>query len=159
MFTAVQNVELPLLLAGTSPKQARDAAAGMLAEDGLTHRQQNLPTQMSGGEQQRVSIARALVARPTIVWADEPTGSLDTATAEQILRLLQRLNEQRRQTIVLLSQDPGVAASAGRLLVLSDGRLHSGEHGNMPAIGGRPLVTGGRSIRVPEAAARYLRRW
>lgn len=159
VFTALQNVELPLLLAGATPKQARDAAAEMLAEVGLTHHQHHLPTQMSGGEQQRVSIARALVARPAIVWADEPTGSLDAATAEQIIRLLQRLNEQRRQTIVLLSQDPGVAASAGRLLMLRDGRLHSGEHGNMPAQGGRPLVTGGRSIRVPDAAARYLRRW
>jgi len=163
VFTALQNVELPLLLAGASPKQARDAAAEMLAEVGLTHHQHHLPTQMSGGEQQRASIARALVARPAIVWADEPTGSLDAAAAEQTVGLLRRLNEQNRQTVVLLTQDPGVAAFAGRLLMMRDGRLHSGEHGIPPEVraprGGRPVATGGRAIRVPDATARYLRRW
>jgi len=165
VFTAVENVELPLLLVGTPPKKARAAAAEMLAQVGLAHREDHLPNQMSGGEQQRVTIARALVARPAIVWADEPTGNLDTAMAEQVMELLRRLNEEHQQTIVLVTHDPGIGAAAGRLVLMRDGRLHRDEHRLPPAVPvprtrgtDRPPVTGGRSIQVPEPTARYLRR-
>lgn len=127
VFTAVENVELPLLLIGTSPHHARAAALDMLGQVGLAHRENHLPNQMSGGEQQRVTIARALVAKPAIVWADEPTGNLDTAMAEQVMSLLRQLNEEHRQTIILVTHDPGIGASAGRLVLMRDGRLQSDE--------------------------------
>jgi putative ABC transport system ATP-binding protein len=127
VFTAVENVELPLLLVGTKAKKARRTAVDMLGQVGLSHREDHLPNQMSGGEQQRVTIARALVARPAIVWADEPTGNLDTAMAEQIMVLLRELNEQHGQTIVLVTHDPQIGAAAGRLVLMRDGRLQSDE--------------------------------
>jgi putative ABC transport system ATP-binding protein len=127
VFSAVENVELPLLLVGTSPRRARAAAMDMLGQVGLAHREHHLPNQMSGGEQQRVTIARALVAKPSIVWADEPTGNLDTAMAEQVMSLLRQLNEDHDQTIVLVTHDPGIGASAGRLVLMRDGRLQSDE--------------------------------
>jgi putative ABC transport system ATP-binding protein len=127
VFTAVENVELPLLLVGTPPRRARDQAVDMLGQVGLAHREHHLPNQMSGGEQQRVTIARALVARPAIVWADEPTGNLDTAMAEQIMDLLGQLNHDHGQTIVLVTHDPHIGAAAGRLVMMRDGRLDSDE--------------------------------
>lgn len=127
VFTAAENVELPLLLVGTSPRQARDAALAMLEQVGLAHRENHLPNQMSGGEQQRVTIARALVAKPAIVWADEPTGNLDTAMAEQVMTLLRDLNTGHGQTIVLVTHDPSIGAAAGRLIRMRDGRLQSDE--------------------------------
>ena len=127
VFSAVENVELPLLLVGSPPRQARVAALDMLDQVGLAHRGNQLPNQMSGGEQQRVTIARALVAKPAIVWADEPTGNLDTVMAEQVMSLLRTLNEEHGQTIVLVTHDPGIGASAGRLVLMRDGRLQSDE--------------------------------
>lgn len=127
VFTAVENVELPLLLVGTSARQARDAALAMLGQVGLEHRENHLPNQMSGGEQQRVTIARALVAKPAIVWADEPTGNLDTAMAAQVMTLLRDLNAVHGQTIVLVTHDPSIGAAAGRLIRMRDGRLQSDE--------------------------------
>jgi putative ABC transport system ATP-binding protein len=127
VFTAVENVELPLLLVGTSPKASRAAAQEMLARVGLSHRGDHLPNQMSGGEQQRVTIARALVGRPAIVWADEPTGNLDTSMAAQVMELLLELNQEQGQTIVLVTHDQTIGRSAGRLLLMRDGRLLSDE--------------------------------
>jgi putative ABC transport system ATP-binding protein len=127
VFTAVENVELPLLLVGTPARRARAAALEMLGSVGLGHRSDHLPNQMSGGEQQRVTVARALVARPAIVWADEPTGNLDTAMAAQVMDLLHRLNEEHGQTIVLVTHDRTIGHSAGRLVLMSDGRLRSDE--------------------------------
>ena len=166
VFTAVENVELPLLLVGTSPRRARAAAVEMLAQVGLAHRENHLPNQMSGGEQQRVTIARALVARPAIVWADEPTGNLDTSMAEQVMDLLRQLNEENRQTIVLVTHDQGIGAAAGRLVMMRDGRLHSDEQRATAGAVPEPRTdvppdvpaVGGRAIRVPEPTARYLRR-
>jgi putative ABC transport system ATP-binding protein len=148
VFSAVENVELPLLLVGTPAKQARTAAVDMLGQVGLAHREDHLPNQMSGGEQQRVTIARALVARPAIVWADEPTGNLDTAMAEQIMVLIRELNEQHGQTIVLVTHDPQIGAAAGRLVLMRDGRLQKDErrdHITVP-----PSNGGGRVVyQVP----------
>jgi putative ABC transport system ATP-binding protein len=125
VFTAVENVELPLLLVGTRAGVARERAREMLGAVGLDHRADHLPNQMSGGEQQRVTIARALVARPAIVWADEPTGNLDSTMAGQIIELLQRLNQEEKQTIVLVTHDDGIGRSVPRLVVMRDGRLSS----------------------------------
>jgi putative ABC transport system ATP-binding protein len=127
VFSAVENVELPLLLTGSRPRVAREQAMEMLDRVGLANRAGHRPNEMSGGEQQRVTIARALVARPAIVWADEPTGNLDTAMAEQVMHLLRRLNETEGQTIVLVTHDPTIGASARRLVRMRDGRLERDE--------------------------------
>jgi putative ABC transport system ATP-binding protein len=127
VFSAVENVELPLLLRGCKAKLAREQALEMLDRVGLGHRSTHRPNEMSGGEQQRVTIARALVAKPAVVWADEPTGNLDSAMADSVMALLRQLNEEDRQTIVLVTHDPGIGASAQRVLRMRDGRFMSDE--------------------------------
>lgn len=126
-FTVAENVELPLLLIGRRSKEARSRAVEMLERVGLAHRTAHRPSQLSGGEQQRVAIARALVARPAIVWADEPTGNLDTRMADQIVELLHELNRSERQTIVLVTHDPGIGESANRIVRMVDGLITSDE--------------------------------
>ncbi len=127
-FTVAENVELPLLLVGMRQKDARRRAIEILERVGLGHRIGHRPNELSGGEQQRVAVARALVAEPAIVWADEPTGNLDTHMADQIVELLHELNRTERQTIVLVTHDPGIGESANRLVRMVDGRLLSDEH-------------------------------
>lgn len=127
VFSAVENVELPLLLVGVKQHEARARASRMLERVGLGHRFSHLPNELSGGEQQRVTIARALVASPAIVWADEPTGNLDTKMADAVMTLLCELNEQEGQTIVLVTHDPNIGDRAGRLVRMRDGRLESDE--------------------------------
>ena len=127
VFTAVENVELPLLLGGTPAGQARKRAMEMLDRVGLGHRTRHRPNEMSGGEQQRVTIARALASRPVIVWADEPTGNLDSQMAEQVVDLLHELNRVDGQTIVLVTHDADIGAAAQRLISMRDGRLVSDE--------------------------------
>jgi putative ABC transport system ATP-binding protein len=127
VFSAVENIELPLLLVGTDRREARQRAMAMLARVGLTGRDRHRPNELSGGEQQRVTIARALVARPAIVWADEPTGNLDTAMAAQVMELLLQLNAEEGQTIVLVTHDPSIGAAAQRLIRMRDGTLDSDE--------------------------------
>jgi putative ABC transport system ATP-binding protein len=122
VFNAVENVELPLLLVGVRAREARARALDMLNRVDLGERASHRPNEMSGGEQQRVAIARALVARPAIVWADEPTGNLDTVMAAQVMDLLRQLNEEG-QTIVLVTHDPGIGHSAKRLVRMLDGHL------------------------------------
>jgi len=121
----VENVELPLLLIGRRSKEARERAVEILDRVGLAHRTDHRPNELSGGEQQRVAIARALVAKPAIVWADEPTGNLDTHMADQIVELLHELNREDGQTIVLVTHDPGIGESSNRLVRMRDGRLLS----------------------------------
>jgi len=123
VFTAAENVELPLLLTGVPPRAARERATAMLERVGLAHRVNHRPNEMSGGEQQRVTIARALVGRPAIVWADEPTGNLDSSMAVQVMDLLVQLNAEDGQTIVLVTHDPTIGARVPRLLTMRDGRL------------------------------------
>ena len=123
VFTAVENVELPLLLGGTPARQARRRATEMLTRVGLGQRTGHRPNELSGGEQQRVTIARALASRPAIVWADEPTGNLDSQMADQVVELLRELNEVDGQTILLVTHDAGIGATAGRLIHMRDGRL------------------------------------
>jgi putative ABC transport system ATP-binding protein len=126
-FTVAENVELPLLLIGQKQRDARARAIEMLARVGLGHRTEHRPNELSGGEQQRVAVARALVARPAIVWADEPTGNLDTHMADEIVELLHELNRSDGQTIVLVTHDVGIGESATRLVRMRDGYLVSDE--------------------------------
>jgi putative ABC transport system ATP-binding protein len=120
MLTAEQNVGLPLRLAGRRPQ--RTTVRRALAEVGLAGRERHRPDALSGGQQQRVAIARALVTGPAVVFADEPTGALDTASGTEILGLLRRLVDTG-QTVVMVTHDPAAAAAADRVLTLTDGRI------------------------------------
>ncbi|MGH2776745.1 MAG: ABC transporter ATP-binding protein [Actinomycetota bacterium] len=126
VFTAAENVELPLLLAGNSPVDARRRAEETLDRVGLGRRKGHRPNELSGGEQQRVTIARALAGRPAIVWADEPTGNLDSETAESVIDLLKELNAEGL-TLVLVTHDPAIGASAEKLIRMRDGAIESTE--------------------------------
>ena len=122
VLSAVENVELPLLAVGTGAKQARRRAGDMLDRVGLGNRLKHRPAEMSGGEQQRVATARALVTEPALVWADEPTGNLDSATASVILELLQEVN-RNGQALVVVTHDEAVGRSGDRLVRIEDGRI------------------------------------
>jgi putative ABC transport system ATP-binding protein len=124
VFTASENVELPLLLAGATPHEARRRAEGTLERIGLAHRRNHRPNELSGGEQQRVTIARALAGRPAIVWADEPTGNLDTETAESMMELLRELNAEGL-TLVLVTHDPSIGQMAKTVVRMRDGAIES----------------------------------
>ena len=122
VFTSTENVELPLLLAGVGAKEARKAAVETLDRVGLSHRLNHRPTELSGGEQQRVTVARALAGRPSIVWADEPTGNLDSETAASVMALLHELHRDGL-TLLLVTHDEGIGASAGRRIAMRDGSV------------------------------------
>jgi len=122
VFTATENVELPLLLAGVRETDACIRARETLERVGLGHRLDRRPMELSGGEQQRVAVARALAGKPRIVWADEPTGNLDSEMAAAVIDLLGELHEEGL-TIILVTHDPTVAAHADRLITVRDGRL------------------------------------
>ncbi len=122
-LTAEENVLLPALIAGDRDLQVRDRARSLLRLVGLSERVAHLPSELSGGEQQRVSIARALLTEPELVLADEPTGNLDSRSEAQVLELLSELNREQGHTIVLVTHDPGAAAIASRVVFLRDGRL------------------------------------
>ena len=126
VFTATENVELPLLLAGTGAKEARRAAVASLERVGLGHRLSHRPPELSGGEQQRVTVARALAGRPAIVWADEPTGNLDSETAGQVMDLLHELHRDGL-TLMLVTHDDDIGASAERKIVVHDGTVVTDE--------------------------------
>ncbi len=123
-FTALENVELPLLLGGVKPSRAREIAASTLEKLGLGKRLDHRPYALSGGEQQRVAIARALAPAPAIVWADEPTGNLDSESSSAVLKLLRQANSEG-QTVVLVTHDEQVASAAKRLVRMKDGRIVS----------------------------------
>jgi putative ABC transport system ATP-binding protein len=121
MLTADENVRLPLSIAGESPD--RDWYEELLREVGLQDRRNHRPSELSGGQQQRVAVARALVSRPTVVFADEPTGNLDSTTSGEILELLRTCVDDYEQTIVMVTHDPRAAAIADRILFLDDGLI------------------------------------
>jgi putative ABC transport system ATP-binding protein len=122
VFTATENVELPLLLAGVREHDARIRARETLERVGLGHRLDRRPMELSGGEQQRVAVARALAGKPRIVWADEPTGNLDSEMAGAVIELLGELHEEGL-TIILVTHDATIAAHADRLITVRDGRI------------------------------------
>ncbi len=123
VLTAAENVELPLLLTSLPRAARRRHVGAALAAVGIAHRADHRPTQLSGGEQQRVSIARAIVADPTLIIADEPTGDLDRRAAEEILDLLQGLHRALAKTVVMVTHDPAAAARADRVRHLDKGAL------------------------------------
>ena len=122
-LTALRNVELPLTLADLSEKESIKKAEDMLKLVGLEDRMNHRPSEMSGGEQQRIAIARALINDPKIVLADEPTGNLDTSTGGEIVQLMKRLNEEKGQTFVVVTHDPAIAETVDRIIYLKDGRI------------------------------------
>ena len=126
VFTATENVELPLLLAGVGAKAARKAAIASLERVDLGHRLHHRPPELSGGEQQRVTVARALAGRPAIVWADEPTGNLDSETAGHVMDLLHELHHDGL-TLILVTHDADIGASAERKIVVHDGAIVTDE--------------------------------
>lgn len=123
VLTAYQNVELPLLLTGLSRKERREHVTTALDVVGLTDRADHFPRQLSGGQEQRVGIARAIVSDPTILLADEPTGDLDAKSADEILTLLQRLNEEFSKTILLVTHDAHAAERAHAVMHMDKGVL------------------------------------
>jgi len=123
VLTAIQNVELPLLLVKMSGRERLDRARHALDIVGLADRLHHFPRQLSGGQEQRVAIARAIVSDPTLLLADEPTGDLDRMSGEEILGLLERLNQEFKKTIVMVTHDPHAAERAHRVLHLDKGVL------------------------------------
>ncbi|MEM6471863.1 MAG: ABC transporter ATP-binding protein [Planctomycetota bacterium] len=123
VLTAYENVELPTLLLKLTSRQRRERVELALAAVGLSDRAGHYPRQLSGGQEQRIGIARAIVAHPQVVVADEPTGSLDTETSEQVQLLLQRLNKELNITLLMVTHDREVAGIASRRLVLDRGKL------------------------------------
>jgi putative ABC transport system ATP-binding protein len=123
VLSAVENVELPLLVARVAAGEARRRALDALALVGLAGRASHVPEQLSGGERQRVTIARSLVNDPAIVWADEPTGDLDSEMAQEIVDLMRRLNRERGLTFVIVTHDIAVGRRADRIVRMLDGRV------------------------------------
>jgi putative ABC transport system ATP-binding protein len=123
VLSAVENVELSLLLSGELPRVARRRALDALELVGLADRAAHVPEELSGGERQRVTIARALVNNPAIVWADEPTGDLDSETAEEVTSLMRRLNRERGLTFLIVTHDIAVGRRTDRILRMLDGRV------------------------------------
>lgn len=122
-FTAEENVMIPAMIGGASQKEAKAKAKQLLEKVGLADRCSHKPSELSGGEQQRVAIARALVNEPAVLFADEPTGNLDSATKQDIHRLLFHLRDSLGQTIVIVTHDPELAALCDRCLTMKDGRF------------------------------------
>lgn len=123
-FSALENVANGLLYSGTPSKERKERAFDMLGKVGLEHRCNHLPNELSGGEQQRVAVARALINNPSFVLADEPTGNLDSENTSSLMALLLKLNEDGT-TVILITHDSEVSESAQRKITLRDGRIYS----------------------------------
>lgn len=123
VITAVENVELPLLVGGVRPAEARRRAENALTQVGLAERSHHRPAELSGGQRQRVTIARALVNNPAIVWADEPTGNLDSKSATDILTLMRSLNQELGQTLVIVTHDAAIGDLCDRIVRMQDGLI------------------------------------
>jgi putative ABC transport system ATP-binding protein len=123
--TALENVELPLVYRGERAAQRHAAARAALAEVGLAGWEHHTPAELSGGQQQRVAIARAIVTRPSVLFADEPTGNLDTHTSEEIMALITRINREQGVTVLMVTHEPEMAAHARRIVRFVDGRVES----------------------------------
>jgi putative ABC transport system ATP-binding protein len=126
VLTSAENVELPLLVAGVAGKEARKRALDALELVGLSGRAGHVPAELSGGERQRVTIARSLVNNPAIVWADEPTGDLDSTNAREIISIMRRLNKERGATFVIVTHDINIGRATDRIIHMSDGLIDDG---------------------------------
>jgi putative ABC transport system ATP-binding protein len=122
-MTALENVAIARIFAGVSPEEAREDARGVLERVGLGHRLEHLPSQVSGGQQQRIAIARALVNRPSIILADEPTGNLDLHTGEEIIRLLAEMKRELGITVITATHDMKMLSASDTVVWIKDGRL------------------------------------
>jgi putative ABC transport system ATP-binding protein len=131
VLSAVENVELPLLVSGVRLREARKRALEALAQVGLAPRANHRPAELSGGERQRTTIARALVNRPALVWADEPTGDLDSETADEIMDVLVELNREQGLTFILVTHDRRVGARCGRIVRMRDGLVEDEQPANV----------------------------
>jgi putative ABC transport system ATP-binding protein len=127
VLSAVENVELPLIVSGVNPREARQRALQALETVSLRQLANNRPAQLSGGQRQRVTIARSLVNEPDIVWADEPTGALDSKTADDIMQLMETLNREKGLTFVIVTHDPAIGARCNRVVRMRDGVIVSEE--------------------------------
>lgn len=125
--TALENVELPLIYRAIPPAERHERARKALADVGLVGRETHIPSELSGGQQQRVAIARAIVSEPKVLFADEPTGNLDTATSVEVMKVLTALNEERGITIALVTHEPDIAAWTRRIVRFRDGLIESDE--------------------------------
>ena len=123
VLNAVENVELPLLVSGVSPKIAREAAMNALQTVDLQRWATHRPAELSGGQRQRVTIARSMVNNPAIIWADEPTGALDSSTAQEIMDLMRELNQRNQLTFVIVTHDAGIGEQCDRIVRMVDGRI------------------------------------
>lgn len=124
-FSAIENVALPSVIRGHSMEEGRQKAAELLRQVGLKHRMEHRPGELSGGEQQRVAIARSLINDPALLMADEPTGDLDGSTADEIHQLLLALNKERKQTLILVTHNPELAKLTDRIIRMKDGHIES----------------------------------
>lgn len=122
-LTAVENVELPMLTAGVPRKEASKRALNLLETVGLKERAEHLPDELSGGEQQRVTIARALANKPSVILADEPTGDLDTKTGTEVVQVLYNTAKEQNATVIVVTHDPLIAEKADRLIHMRDGQI------------------------------------
>lgn len=132
VLTAQENVELPLVLTGTKQSQASAKAKEMLDLVGLSDRADHTPSELSGGQQQRVTIARALANEPALVWADEPTGNLDSSNEDELMGLLRTLNKEKGQTFVIVTHSPHVGSLTDRTIRMVDGNIT--DYGNGVAV-------------------------
>jgi putative ABC transport system ATP-binding protein len=148
VLSAVENVELPLLVANVRPSEARQRALESLDTVGLRDWAHHRPAELSGGQRQRVTIARSLVNNPAIIWADEPTGALDSKSATDIMQLLRDLNERHNLTIVLVTHDSGVGAQCHRIVRMQDGSIVGEEFpsGPAPKLSHMPIETHGQPV-------------
>jgi lipoprotein-releasing system ATP-binding protein len=135
-FTALENVMMPLRIARCPAGEARERARALLDELGLSERRDHAPGALSGGEQQRVAVARALIASPRVLLADEPTGNLDHGTGQRLQELLRRLNRTRGITVVVVTHDEGLARISDRVFRLDGGRLRAISGSELPAPSG-----------------------
>lgn len=131
-LTATENVALPLMFSGMEYSEREKRARAILKKVGLGNRLEHYPTQMSGGQQQRTGIARALVSMPQVIYADEPTGNLDTSTTKEVMEMLTGFALRRRQTVIMVSHEPELARYAHRIVTLIDGNIVKDQKGELP---------------------------
>lgn len=142
VLSAIENVELPMLVSGSNASEARKKAQAALELVGLQDRGSHRPAELSGGQQQRVTIARALATDPAIIWADEPTGDLDSETSNSIMDLLVRLNKENQQTFVIVTHSPEVGARADRIIRMRDGVITDYGLGQAEAVAAEAVAVG-----------------